>query len=347
MKIDGEAMVMEATTGFATVGSRWPLPEPFAARVGQGEFIVSAESSEVEAELPEENRAISALYSHSVIAPMHLAGELLGTLVVARRMGRTAFGEEDLSALRHFAALAALIVGNARLLQRVRDEERNKSDFIDVAVHELRSPLTVISGYAEMLGNDLREQLSPQAADFVERISRKASEALALANSLLDVARLESREVRITMGALDVGRLIDGVAERAEAAAALRRSSIAVERPATLNVYGDRDLVDRILDNLVGNAIAYAGEAAVVEITTETDGTDVVILIRDSGPGIPAEDTERIFERFVRGAGHDVRGTGLGLYVSRELARRMDGDVSLADTGPDGSVFQLRLRRAG
>jgi two-component system sensor histidine kinase KdpD len=190
--------------------------------------------------------------------------------------------------------------------------ERTRSDLLDIAVHELRSPLTVIQGYASLLdGGDLGE-LGEAALKAVRVIAAKAHEAQELATSLLTVARLETNELRIDREEIALAALLDAVRDRVNPRLDLGGGTLSLECAAGARALGDADLVARIMDR---------------------------------GPGVPEGDRERIFERFVRGAGAGrAAGTGLGLYVSRECARRMGGDLVLERSRPgDGSTFLLSL----
>ncbi len=223
--------------------------------------------------------------------------------------------------------------------------ERTRSDLLDIAVHELRSPLTVISGYASLLdGGDLGE-LGEAALKAVRVIAAKAHEAQELATSLLTVARLESNELHIDREEIALAALLDAVHDRVGPRLDLGGATLSLDCPAGARALGDADLVARIMDNLVNNALIYSDAPATVALTVRPASDAVEIRVGDRGPGVPEGERERIFERFVRGAGAArSAGTGLGLYVSRECARRMGGDLALESSRPgEGSTFLLRL----
>jgi signal transduction histidine kinase len=223
--------------------------------------------------------------------------------------------------------------------------ERTRSDLLDIAVHELRSPLTVIQGYASLLdGGDLGE-LGEAALKAVRVIAAKAHEAQELATSLLTVARLESNELRIDREAIDLAALLDAVRDRVSPRLDLGGGTLSLDCPAGARALGDADLVARIMDNLVNNALIYSDQPATVTVTVRPAAGAVGIRVGDRGPGVPEGERERIFERFVRGEGAGrAAGTGLGLYVSRECARRMGGKLALERSSPgEGSTFVLSL----
>jgi signal transduction histidine kinase len=216
---------------------------------------------------------------------------------------------------------------------------------LDIAVHELRSPLTVIQGYASLLeGGDLGGLEAP-AQKAVRVIATKAREAQEIATSLLTVARLESNELNIESTTTPLCPLLETALERVRPRLELAGAALDVECPAGLEALADADLVTRILDNLVNNALIYSDPPAAVSLVARPGATWVEIRVSDRGPGVAEADRERIFERFVRGAGAErAAGTGLGLYISRECARRMGGDLTLEESGPGrGSTFLLCL----
>jgi len=228
----------------------------------------------------------------------------------------------------------------------VRDAGKGtKSELLEIALHELRSPLTVIQGYSSLLAAGELGSLEEPALKAIRIIATKASEAQELATTLLTVARLESNELRIERRTLPLRHLLDSVRDRAAPRLHLARAGMTVDCPRELGVVGDASLVAGILDNLINNAVIYSDPPVVISLTASLAGGQVELRVSDRGPGVAEADRSRIFDRFARGAGSErVAGTGLGLYVSRECARRMGGDLTLETSGPGaGSTFLLRL----
>jgi two-component system sensor histidine kinase KdpD len=219
---------------------------------------------------------------------------------------------------------------------------------LDIAVHELRSPLTVVQGYAALLEAGDLGDLGAPALKAVRVIAAKAREAQEIATSLLTVARLESDELRIDSRPTPLRPLLAAVRERLGPRLELEGATLTLDCAADLEVLVDADLATRIVDNLVNNALVYSDPPASVALIAGPVPGGVEIRVSDRGPGVPEADRERIFERFVRGAGAErAAGTGLGLYVSRACARRMEGDLTLERSRPgEGSTFLLRLPAA-
>ncbi|MGH7722868.1 MAG: ATP-binding protein [Candidatus Dormibacteria bacterium] len=345
MRLAGDVGVVEATSGVAPVGTRWPLSSAVEAAVRAGRTIeVAASQSESGAD-PE---SYAARYGHALVTPLQFAGDLLGILVVGRFRGRTGYSPGDIAGLRQFATLAALVLHNGRLVHRLLEAEKMKREFMNIAVHELRGPLTVIEGYTELLINDAAAR---QDATVVERqlatIRRQAEHARTLAEDLLTLARIESDDLGVGRDVVGTAALVTAAVERSQPRARLRSGRVELQAGDDARALGDATLVARILDNLVSNAIIYSVDPPAITITIAADPHTVHIRVQDGGPGVPEAERESIFARFARGTRTGgTQGSGLGLYLSRECARRMGGDLVLEDTSAGGSRFVLTLPAA-
>ncbi len=345
MRVEDGAGVVEATSGVAPVGSRWPLDDDIRAAINAGRPIeVATAQTTVDAAL----EPYTSPYSLALVAPMRFAGDLVGILVMGRYHGREPFSPGDIAGLRQFATLAALVLHNGRLVHRLREAEKIKRDFMNIAVHELRGPLTVIEGYTELLTNDESAHLGEEAVKQLAIIRRQASHARNLAEDLLILARIESHDLGVAHDVMVVGEVAAAAIERALPRARLRSGNIEMHGDDAARVVGDTALVSRVLDNLLTNAIAYSVRRPTVTLSIARSDGSVQVHVQDNGPGIDEEERERIFARFARGTGHGaVQGSGLGLYLSRECARRMGGDLVLEESGAQsGSRFLLTLPAA-
>jgi signal transduction histidine kinase len=288
---------------------------------------------------------------HLATMPILCGGEVGGLLLLGR-LGGPGFTGEEGEALAALGAVAGMALRNARehqvatdTVRRLGDAARTKSELLDIAVHELRSPLTVIQGYASLLEAGDLGGLDASGARAVRAVTTKAREAQEIVTTLLTVARLEADELSIERIPVALAPLLHRVRERARARLELTGATLTVSCPTELRAIGDEVLVSRIMDNLVSNALTYSDPPAEVAVVAAREGSQVTLRISDRGPGIAEEERERIFERFVRGRGAErASGTGLGLYVSRECARRMGGDLLLEGDHPGGgSTFTVRL----
>ena len=225
---------------------------------------------------------------------------------------------------------------------RARDAERTR--FVSMVAHELRTPLTGLGGYLDLL-LDGRVTDPGVEREFLER-GRRITEGMAeLVGDLLEMSRIEAGNLglRITQFSLAeaCSHVVDGLDPLADAAGLrLVRALPPRLRPAT----GDKRRVEQIVTNLVANAIKYTPRGGLVELEARAGGAAAFVVVRDDGPGITDGDQARIFEPFVRLAGHErITGTGLGLPIARDLARAMRGDLGATSVPGFGSSFVLVL----
>jgi PAS domain S-box-containing protein len=233
-----------------------------------------------------------------------------------------------------------------RDLTTERAVERLKSDFVSTISHELRTPLAAIYGSALTL---LRRDVSLDESDqqgLLEVIANESDRLARIVNDILWASRLESGGMSMTLDTCDGVELARRVVEAAQSYAS---DGVTVELKAPDDaplIAADPDKVRQVLTNLVDNAVKFSPDGGCVEVEIEVVGRRLRFSIRDNGLGVPAAEQERIFEKFYRVDPEQTRGiggTGLGLYISRELLERMDGRVWVESSGTGGSTFVAEL----
>ena len=248
---------------------------------------------------------------------------------------------------RHAAVALALVteqIASERELDALRSSDAERNRFVSTVAHELRTPLTGLSGYLELI---LAGQVADETdeLDFLER-SRQIVETMGeLVGDLLELSRLESGSLRLEIGPFSLAEAGSRVVGSLTPVAMSRGVELNPTLPPRLrSATGDRRRVEQILTNLVGNALKFAPAGSAIDLEAWFEGSVAVAIVRDEGAGILAEDRARIFDRFYRLAGHEkITGTGLGLPIARDLARRMDGDLEVASVPGSGSSFVLAL----
>jgi two-component system, OmpR family, sensor histidine kinase BaeS len=229
---------------------------------------------------------------------------------------------------------------------RREELDRLKDEFVLTASHELRSPLTSVQGFAELLMLD-RDSLTPQQAETVEIILDNCRHLVRLLNDLLDLTRSDAGRLLVQPQPTEVAPLLDDVVRTMRAQTEAGNQSLTEHVPPGLpliNVEPDR--IRQILVNLITNAHEYSPEGASIQVAARAIGAEVEISVSDDGPGIPAEQLERIFDRFTRGdAGltQRVGGTGLGLAISKSLVELHGGSIAAESVVGQGSTFRVRL----
>jgi len=253
---------------------------------------------------------------------------------------------------------------NARVAQRTRELEvalegeqsarkeaeaanRIKTELFARLSHEFRTPLHAVSGYLEILEQNIHGFLTEDQRRDVERIHQAQEHLMTLVNMILDFAKLEGGLIELSMAEIPIEETLRGA--EALVAPQFAKKSIAYTHhrgEPSITAFADREKVQQILLNLLANAMRFTPSGGAVDLDWRVENDALLVRVRDTGPGIPDEKREQIFEPFVqlRAPGSvPSGGTGLGLAISRDLARAMGGDVRVASTVGVGSVFTLLL----
>jgi PAS domain S-box-containing protein len=234
---------------------------------------------------------------------------------------------------------------------RAAAEEANraKTEFLAVVSHELRTPLNAIAGYAELLRMGLRGPVTPEQNEDLNRISRSERALSSLINDILNYARLEAAQVQYASEPVPVRALIADLESLVSPQLSAKRLRFTLgDCEQNLAAQADPDKVRQILLNLLSNAIKFTPADGAVDVQCQANDGHVHIHVHDTGTGIPAEKLQAIFEPFVqldRSLTNTPEGAGLGLAISRELARAMGGDLTAESAVGIGSTFTLTLRR--
>ena len=234
---------------------------------------------------------------------------------------------------------------------RTAAEEANraKTDFLRMMSHELRTPLTAIQGYLELLEMGIYGSMTDEQVSILRRIESNERHLLAIINDLLDFARVDARRVELRITSLpvrDIRLAVDPVCRPQIDSKQLNYAWHALSDQ--LVVRADREKVRQIVVNLVSNACKFTPRGGSIEVECVCQDRSVELRVVDTGPGIPAQKLDAIFEPFVQldnGLTRATAGTGLGLAISRELARAMGGDLAVTSALGQGSTFTLTLPR--
>lgn len=224
--------------------------------------------------------------------------------------------------------------------------ELTSERFVAAMSHELRTPLTAIIGFAEAMALGTHGPLQPHYEDYARDIAAAGRHLMAMLEDLLDIAP-DADASRLDRLAFDLTEVV----LQAKAMIALRAAArrIVVAGPAAQArgaALADRRRVLQILVNLLTNAVKFTPEGGQVLLAVDADGDALRVVVDDTGPGIPESDRERVFGKFARGDGVEAEGSGLGLHISRELARRMNGDLICEAAPAGGARFTLLLPAA-
>ncbi|MDP9347629.1 MAG: GAF domain-containing sensor histidine kinase [Gemmatimonadota bacterium] len=341
---------------YSEVQRRYPPdPErsPVARALRTGEPYLLPELTEEALDViarNEEHRTLirDELGTRSIMAvPLTARGHTFGvlTLGTTREFGRR-FTEEDLALVRELAGRAAIAVENARLYGASQEANRAKTDFLAVMSHELRTPLNAILGYTELLAAGVPEPVTPRQGAQLGRIRVSATHLLQLIEEILTVTSLEAGREEVRVATVEAGQVLQEVAALAEPLARAKALDFAVQGPeAPLVLETDPARLRQILLNLVTNAVKFTEQGEVRLEARQEDGA-AAFTVRDTGVGITPEQMERIFEPFWQAQAPTTRkvgGIGLGLAITRDLARLLGGEVQVESAPGLGSTFTVRL----
>jgi PAS domain S-box-containing protein len=238
-------------------------------------------------------------------------------------------------------------IEDARLVAVSETANRTKGEFLAALSHELRTPLNAIGGYADLMQMELAGPVTEQQRLYLTRVRESQQHLLRVINDLLNYSRMEAGTVTYEKTPVPLGSVVDAVIGMVTLQASSK--AIALERDAHSDhavALGDRVKVEQIVLNLLSNALKFTPRGGRVMVASDVSGDKAVVTVSDTGPGIPADKREHIFEPFVQlgrsfSSGHE--GAGLGLAISRDLARAMHGDLTVESTPGEGSVFRLTL----
>ncbi len=223
-----------------------------------------------------------------------------------------------------------------------------KSQFLANMSHELRTPLNSIIGYSELILEEMYGPITEKQRDRLEKVNRNGKSLLALINDILDISRIDAGKMKLSLEPVLIPRLIDQAIAEANPAAEEKGLTIQVSYPTALpRVRADEERLRQILSNLVSNAVKFTKEGSVlIEAVADDEAQELAIRVVDTGIGIPPESHELIFDEFRQADSTSTReydGTGLGLALSRHLARMQQGEITVISEPGKGSTFTLRL----
>jgi len=341
MLAEGDALVASCVRGNeAARGRRVRIGKGIAGRVAETREPLLIDGTAGPADFADLGPREQSVES-SMCVPLLSRGELLGVLSVNADPDR-AFTEYDLRALSLFAEQAAGAIANARLYESERanvlkllEVDRLKTELVDIVTHELRTPLTAVLAASE---SAQRSELLDSSPELLQIIERNARHLASMIEDIVVSNRLEQRTAMGPLAPVDVADIAELVASDFEVSG----RPVLVQTPVSAPIVASPDALRRILSNLVDNAYKYGKPP--VRLVVEPSRAGVTIWVMDSGPGIPPEDRERVFERFSRlGVGREKPGLGLGLPIVRGLAASLGGSVTIEEAPSGGCAFKVVL----
>jgi PAS domain S-box-containing protein len=287
-----------------------------------------------------------------LILPLRTRREVIGALVIAANDPDRAMTDEKLPLAELLTERASLAIENARLYteqvearHKLEDLSRLKDEFLSIASHELRTPVTSIKGYTQLSKMLIKEgdlttseEYLDIALDQIDRMSRLILE-------LLDVSRIETGRLEIRREPIVWAHFVRDIVHHHHTSVSDRRFHLSVPEDNKI-VIGDRDRLEQVLGNLLENAVKYSPDGSDVTVTVDEKGDSFVTAVCDRGIGIPADELAQVFERFHRGrhvSSTNYGGLGLGLYITKQIIERHGGSIWVDSKEGQGTTFYFSL----
>lgn len=296
--------------------------------------------------------AAPAKIASLLVLPLRTRRENLGALVIAATDGERVMTDDKLPLAELLAERAALAIDNSRLYteqvearRKVEDLSRLKDEFLSIASHELRTPVTSIKGYTQLAKTLIREQDVTTAQEYLDIALDQIDRMSRLILELLDVSRIETGRLEIRRDPIPWNTFVREVVQRHHTAFGDRRLHVDLPEESE-TVLGDRDRLEQVLGNLLENAVKYSPDGSEIFVTVSRRDDEVITAVRDRGIGIPPDEVPQVFERFHRGrqvSSTNYGGLGLGLYITRQIVERHKGTIWIESAQGVGTTFFFAL----
>jgi PAS domain S-box-containing protein len=284
-----------------------------------------------------------------MIIPMKIKGRVTGVISFISCNPQNKFTETDFNFAKDFTNRIALALENARLYEEVKKDieerieiDRRKDEFISIASHELKTPVTSLKAYTQILQSTFDEDKNEKASAMLGKMDKQIDKLTSLIVDLLDVTKIDKGEMVFDFEKFDINELITEIAE--EMQRTTQKHEIKLELNDCKKIKGDRNRIGQVIVNFISNAIKYSPGKNKIIVSSKCDDKNVTISVRDFGIGIPKAEHTNIFKRFYRVLGnYTFPGLGLGLYISSEIIKRHKGEISFQSKEGKGSTFYFQI----
>jgi PAS domain S-box-containing protein len=320
-------------------------------RTGQPEFYptITEEMMQASGVSEEQLKIVREIgFTSAIVAPMSTQDRTLGVLTLVSAESGKHYDEEDVTLVRDLARRAANAVENARLYNNAESAIRARDHFVSVASHELKTPLSSLIGYTQLVQRRTRQTgtISERDSATLDNVVKQARRLDRMVNSLLDLSRIETGQLSIESEPVDVCDFARRVVQEVRPTFEERYTLELNCPPGQLIVEGDELRLEQVLQNLIQNAAKYSPEGGPVTVTVEHKEQEkqVCIAVADKGIGIPQDSQQRLFSRFFRAPNAQmISGMGIGLYVVKEIVTLHGGTINVESKQGEGSTFTVCL----
>ncbi|MDB5200176.1 MAG: domain S-box protein [Chitinophagaceae bacterium] len=289
---------------------------------------------------PEEMETIKKFYADVMRSP-GISKSILHLYL--HKNGSWVWVENTITNLLDHPSVKGIVSNFKNITERVV-LEKQKEDFVGIATHELKTPVTSIKAYAQILLRRFDKDGNIAAANMVEKMDVQLNKLIALIGDLLDVTKIEAGRLALHEEFYDFNKLINEIAEELQRTTSDHKIILTLEQAP--EIYGDKERIGQVLTNLLSNAIKYSPASGEIKIFLTVNTNQVMVCVQDRGLGISKDHREKVFERFYRVSGPEgdsFPGLGLGLYISHEIIKRQGGRIWVESEKGNGSVFCFTL----
>lgn len=326
----------------------------YTLRTGESVLVPQITEQMIEEEAMDEEQAkiLKELSIRSVmIIPLQIKGRIKGAVTFISCNTQNIYDDIDFNFAKDFCNRIALTLENTRLYEEVKKDnqerielDKKKDEFISIASHELKTPVTSLKAYTQILQSTFNEEHNKPAVEMLSKMDRQVDKLTTLIVDLLDVTKIDKGELVFEMQEFDFNQLVKETAEEMQRTTKSHR--IILELNPCDPIRGDRDRIGQVIVNFISNAIKYSPHGQQIIIKTFCEDHKVQLSVQDEGIGIPKEEHSNIFRRFYRvssKSNYTFPGMGLGLYISSEIIKRHYGRIFFVSDDGKGSTFSFEI----
>lgn len=321
-----------------------PTGLPNVLRTGKSEIypLITDEMLVMSAKTPERLQLMSSLGIASVmIVPLFAHRKPIGGITFVTSETRRRYNKSDLAMAEELASRISLAIENARLYKGSQDAINLRDDFISVASHELKTPVTSVKIFTQVLQQHAQQIGDQKAVKYLQKMDTQLNKLTDLIFNLLNISKIQAGRMEYKEKMFDFDQMVKDVVDVLGQSV---RHKLIIEGSINQKIYGDEDRLGQVLSNLVSNAIKYSPNAEKVLIKLSSLNDKIIVAVQDFGIGIGVSHLDKIFERFYRiYADKTFPGLGIGLYISSEIVKRHNGDLWVESDPGKGSTFYFSL----
>jgi signal transduction histidine kinase len=278
----------------------------------------------------------------TIFIPLYYKRISIGVLLV-RSFTTKKLTEKEMEILKMYGSMASLAVNNISLLEETKNALQIRDMFISLASHELKTPLTAINGYIQLIQKKYANK-DDKEYEWIANVAKESQRLTRLVNELLEINQIKTGQFQFNLVECDLKEILDHSITMFKLAHPGRKMNVTDSlSPGKINIIGDSTKLTQVFTNIFNNAVKFSSPNSTIKLNVARKNNSIVILVQDEGIGIKKEDLPKVFEGFYKG-GHNVKeGMGLGLYLSKVVLEKHRGSISIDSQESKGTTVQLKL----